>query len=136
MIRLLMGAKGTGKSKILISWISESVNTEEGSVVCIVKDDRYNYSVEHSARLINAQEFSINGAKELYGFLCGVISMNFDVSHIFIDSITTVMKSSITDIDDVLPYLEKLSDKFSINFTVIVSGDKTEATDSMKKYLS
>ena len=136
MIRLLMGAKGTGKSKTLISWISEAVTTEEGSVVCIVKDDRYNYSVEHSARLINSQEFSLKGAKELFGFLCGVISMNFDVSHIFIDSITTVMKSSIVEIDEVLPYLEKLSEQFSINFTVIVSGDKSDATEAMKKYLS
>jgi predicted ATP-dependent serine protease len=135
MIRILMGERGTGKSKVLLSWLSEAVNNEEGNVVCIVKDDRYNRAVDHSVRLINEREFSISGAKELYGFLCGVISMNFDVSHIFIDSITTVMKSNIADIDAILPYLEKLSERFSINFTLLVSGNKEQATQSMKKYM-
>jgi serine kinase of HPr protein (carbohydrate metabolism regulator) len=129
-----MGPKGSGKSKTLISLVSEAVTNEEGSVVCIVKDDRYNYSVEHSVRLINSQEFVLNGASELYGFICGIISMNFDVSHIFIDSVTKIMNSSIADIDEIIPYLESLSEKMKINFTIVVSGDQAEANELTKKY--
>ena len=135
MIRVLMGPKGSGKSKVLISLVSEATANEAGNVVCVVKDDRYNYSVEHSVRLINSQEFVLNGASEFYGFICGIISMNFDVSHIFIDSITRIMNSSIANIDDIIPYLEKLSEKFDINFTIVVSGDQTEANVLTKKYI-
>ncbi len=135
MIKVLIGPKGTGKSKTLISWVAEAVENEHGHVVCIVKDDRYNLSISRDARLINASDFEINGAGELYGFLCGLISMNFDVTHIFIDSLTTIMKSSVKDADLVIPYLEKLSAQFNIKFTVMISGDEAEAQELTKKYI-
>ncbi|MBO5409409.1 MAG: hypothetical protein J6A61_08460 [Clostridia bacterium] len=135
MIKVLIGPKGTGKSKTLISWVAESVENEHGNVVCIVKDDRYNLSISRDARLINASDFDINGAGELYGFLCGLISMNFDVTHIFIDSLTTIMKSSVKDADLVIPYLEKLSEQFNIKFTIMISGEEAEAQDLTKKYI-
>ena len=116
MIKVLIGPKGTGKSKTLISWVAEAVESEHGNVVCIVKDE-------------------INGAGELYGFLCGLISMNFDVTHIFIDSLTTIMKSSVKDADSVIPYLEKLSAQFNIKFTIMISGEEAEAQDLTKKYI-
>lgn len=135
MIKVLIGPKGTGKSKTLISWVAEAVENENGNVVCIVKDDRYNLSISRDARLINASDFDINGAGELYGFLCGLISMNFDVTHIFIDSLTTIMKSSVKDADLVIPYLEKLSAQFNIKFTIMISGEEAEAQEATKKYI-
>ena len=135
MIKVLIGPKGTGKSKTLISWVAEAIENENGNVVCIVKDDRYNLSISREARLINASDFDINGAGELYGFLCGLISMNFDVTHIFIDSLTTIMKSSVKDADLVIPYLEKLSAQFNINFTIMISGEEAEAQEATKKYI-
>ena len=135
MIKVLIGPKGTGKSKTLISWVAEAIENENGNVVCIVKDDRYNLSISRDARLINASDFDINGAGELYGFLCGLISMNFDVTHIFIDSLTTIMKSSVKDADLVVPYLEKLSAQFNIKFTIMISGDEAEAQEATKKYI-
>lgn len=135
MIKVLIGPKGTGKSKTLISWVAEAVENEHGNVVCIVKDDRYNLSIAREARLINASDFDINGAGELYGFLCGLISMNFDVTHIFIDSLTSIMKTSVADADAVVSYLEKLSQQFNINFTIMISGEEAEAKDAIKKYI-
>ena len=135
MIRILMGSKGMGKTKTLITWLNEASTSEEGKVVCVVKDDKYNHSTPRSIRLINSRDFDINGANEFYGFLCGIISMNFDVSHIFIDSISTVMKVTIKDIDLIIPYLKKLEEQFSIDFTVLISGDVSEATDVIKEYI-
>ncbi len=135
MIKVLIGPKGTGKSKTLISWVAEAVGSENGNVVCIVKDDRYNLSISRDARLINVSDFEINGAGELYGFLCGLISMNFDVTHIFIDSLTTIMKSSVSDADSVIPYLEKLSEQFNIKFTVMISAEEADAPELVKKYI-
>ena len=135
MIKVLIGPKGTGKSKTLITWVAEAVENEHGNVVCIVKDDRYNLSIPRDARLINASDFEINGAGELYGFLCGLISMNFDVTHIFIDSLTTIMKSSVKDADLVIPYLEKLSAQFNIKFTIMISGDEADAQAATAKYI-
>lgn len=135
MIKVLIGPKGTGKSKTLISWVGQAVESEHGNVVCIVKDDRYNLSISRDARLINASDFDINGAGELYGFLCGLISMNFDVTHIFIDSLTSIMKTSVAAVDDAIPYIEKLSEKFNIKFTIMVSGEETEAKELTQKYI-
>lgn len=135
MIKVLIGPKGTGKSKTLISWVSEAVDNEHGNVVCIVKDDRYNLSISRDARLINISDFEINGAGELYGFLCGLISMNFDVTHIFIDSLTSIIKSTVGEADNVVPYLEKLSQQFNIKFTVMISGEEAEAKELTKKYI-
>ena len=135
MIKVLIGPKGTGKSKTLISWVTEAVESEHGNVVCIVKDDRYNLSIPREARLINTSDFEIRGASELYGFLCGLISMDFDVTHIFIDSLTSIMKSTVADVDDAIVYLEKLSAQFNIKFTIMISGEKSEAKELTKKYI-
>ena len=135
MIRVLIGPKGTGKTKTLISWVEQAEQSEHGHVVCIAKDDRYNFSVPHSVRLIDTKEFKLDKAEMMYGFLCGVISMNFDVTHIFIDSLSSIMKCSIAEIDDVIPYLETLSEEFNISFTLLLSGEKDEAGDVVKKYI-
>ena len=135
MIRVLIGPKGTGKTKTLISWVEDASKQEHGHVVCIAKDDRYNYSVPHDVRLINTKEFVLNSPKMMYGFLCGVISMNFDVTHIFIDSLSTIMKSSVAEVDNVIPYLESLSEDFNISFTLLLSGEEAEASELTKKYI-
>lgn len=136
MIRVLIGPKGTGKTKTLITWVEEAVKQEHGHVVCIVKDDKYNYTMPREARVINTKEFVLNSPKMMYGFLCGVISMNFDVTHIFIDSLATMMKSSIADVDSIIPYLETLSEDFNISFTVLLSGEESEALELTKKYIT
>ncbi len=135
MIRVLIGPKGTGKTKTLISWVEQADKSEHGHVVCIAKDDRYNFSVPHSVRLIDTKEFDLHDPEMMYGFLCGVISMNFDVTHIFIDSLSTIMKCSIADIDNVIPYLESLSEEFNISFTLLLSGAEGEAGEKLKKYI-
>ena len=135
MIRVLIGPKGTGKTKTLISWVEQADQSEHGHVVCIAKDDRYNFSVPHSVRLIDTKEFNLSTAEMMYGFLCGVISMNFDVTHIFIDSLSSIMKCSIADMDAVVPYLETLSEEFNISFTLLLSGEENEAGDALKKYI-
>lgn len=135
MIKVLIGPKGTGKTKTLISWVEQADQSEHGHVVCIAKDDRYNFSVPHSVRLIDTKAFTMTTPEMLYGFLCGVISMNFDVTHVFIDSLSTIMKSSIADVDSVIPYLETLSEEFNISFTLLLSGDASEAGEAVKKYI-
>lgn len=135
MIRVLIGPKGTGKTKTLISWVEQADQSEHGHVVCIAKDDRYNFSVPHSVRLIDTKEFKLDKPEMMYGFLCGVISMNFDVTHIFIDSLSSIMKGSIADVDAVIPYLESLSEEFNISFTLLLSGAADEAGEAVKKYI-
>lgn len=135
MIRVLIGSKGTGKTKTLISWVEQADKSEHGHVVCIAKDDRYNFSVPHSVRLIDTKEFDLHTPELMCGFLCGVISMNFDVTHIFIDSLSSIMKCSIAEVDAVIPYLESLSEEFNISFTLLLSGDASEAGEATAKYI-
>ena len=135
MIRILMGSKGAGKTKALIDLIQSATKEENGDVVCINKGNRFMYDISHSVRLIDTEQFEIVDYTFLSGFICGVISENFDVTHIFIDSIMKIIPDSIGSIDDFITKLESFSEKFNIKFTLTISADNKFATEKIKKYL-
>ena len=135
MIRVLMGLKGSGKTKTLLDWVNEAVSSENGNVVCIERGNRLMFDVDKRVRLIEADEFKISDFNVFYGFLCGIISGNFDITHIFIDSILKIAKGSISDFDKFIPKLEELSEKFGVKFSIAISAPIEEKTPAIEKYL-
>ena len=135
MINSLIGPKGTGKTKVFIDMVNKALETEKGNVVCITKGDRHTFDINPAIRLVNTEDFSIKSIDEFYGFISGMISQNFDITHIFIDSITKVISASVAEIDEVIPALEKLAEKFSVDFTVAISAPKEEAGANIGKYI-
>ncbi len=135
MINILIGPKGTGKTKVFINGVNEALKTEKGNVVCVTKDGRHTFDISSEVRMVTTEDFGIKTVEEFYGFICGMISQNFDITHIFIDSITKIADISVAQFDAIIPKIEELAKKYSVKFTVAISAPKEEAGASITKYM-
>ena len=96
MIQLIVGGKGSGKTKKMIDMINASAKTTPGNIVCIEKSMKLTYDIDHSARLIDVDEYSIDGYDMLYGFIAGVLAGNYDIVEVYLDG---VLKLGHHDLD-------------------------------------
>lgn len=136
MIELLIGKKGTGKTKVLLEKVNAAADSASGNVVFISNDTGRNmYDIKSGVRMAEAKEFNIVSWDEFLGFICGIISGNFDITHIFIDGILKIVNNTMDGFEDFLKSLELISEKFNIDFEISVSVDAGTAPDYMKKYL-
>jgi len=135
VINVIIGAKGSGKTKYMVDHVNMAVKDEPGNLVFISKDNRLMYDLKSSVRYINTEEFAVEDYDVLYGFLGGIISNNYDVSHIFIDSIWKVVKSEEAGFEKFLGRIESLGEKLNINFTITISADRSSAPEYLTKYL-
>ena len=135
MIKIIMGPKGSGKTKSFIDKVNVAIKEEKGNVVCIAKGNRHLFDVKSSVRLVDTADFDMGCYNVFYGFICGIISRDFDITHIFIDSVTKIANDDYAKLDEFLNKLEVLSEKFNISFTLTVSAEVSNATETMKKYL-
>ena len=136
MVKVIMGLKGSGKTKKLIDTINETVKQENGSVVCIEKGDALKFDVNYRCRLIDAGEYQLYGYTFLKGFLCGLHAGNFDITNIFIDSFYKIIAESDPDkTDKFLTWCDEFGAANNVNFTILLSQDPETATETMKKYL-
>lgn len=136
MIKILMGEKGTGKTKAFIDMVNQSIHEEKGNVVCVMKGDRHLFDLKSAIRLADTTDFEVEAYNTLYSFIGGLISRDYDTTHIFIDSITKIAGEDFDELDAFLIKLENLSNKYNVNFTITVSAPVTSATDEVKKYLA
>lgn len=123
MIKIIIGKKGSGKTKKLVDLVNEAANTSLGNVVCIEKGDTLTYSVTHKARLIDADAFGISGYGEYYGMLAGIKSGNHDVTHIFGDA---TLRIGTRDYEELTVFLERLAKIEDVEFLFTISADKEE----------
>ena len=134
MIRILIGPKGAGKTKVFIHMVNEAYETEKGNVVCITKGDRHTFDISSGVRLVDTDDFDVTSAGAFYGLICGIISQNYDITHIFIDSITKLAKIDLEKTNEMIPSLEKLSEKFSVAFTIAISSDNEPIPEHIDRY--
>ena len=106
MIKLIVGNKGSGKTKLLIDLVTKAANTSNGNVVCIEKEPKLTFDIPSSVRLMETCKDSIEGYEEFYGYITGVLSGNFDITDLFIDS---TLKIGGRDLNKLACFLEKLS---------------------------
>ena len=135
MISMIIGSKGTGKTKYMIDEVNVAVKNEPGNVVFLSKGSRLMYDLAHEVRFINTQEFDIEDYDVFYGFLGGIISNNYDISHIFIDSIWKIVDTAESGFESFLPRLEFLSKQYNIRFTITISEDRSKAPAYIQPYL-
>ena len=136
MVRLIMGVKGSGKTKQLIELINNAAKDEPGNVVCIEANRDMMYDIHYHIRLIDAKEYKLNNYDSLRGFISGLYAGNYDISHVFIDNLCKIIGIEIgSDVEAILNWLDVFGEKNGIKFTVAVSGDPSEATEGMQKYL-
>lgn len=123
MIKLIIGKKGSGKTKKLVDMVNAAAETSLGNVVCIEKGDTLTYSVTHKARLIDADAFGISGYGEYYGMVAGIKAGNHDVTHIFGDA---TLRIGSRDYEELTAFLERISKIDDVEFIFTVSADESE----------
>ena len=136
MVRVIMGVKGTGKTKQMIELINSAVQNEHGNVVCIERGPKLTYDINYKIRLVEASHYDMKDYDFLKGFVSGLYAGNYDITHIFIDSLTKIVPSEATDlaVEDFLDWLNKFGEDNNIKFTVTISADASLATEGVKKY--
>ena len=137
MIKIHIGLKGSGKTKKLIDDVNYALTQEKGNVVCITEGNRLIHDLDRNARMVYTEQFDIKNFDMFEGLLCGIIAQDFDVTHIFIDSVfKSVPSADMSNIDDLVKAIEKLEEKFDVSFTLMVSAEESSATELVKKYIA
>ena len=135
MIHVIMGLKGTGKTKKLIDTIHDTVASASGDVVCIEYGKHLTYDVNYRVRLVDSKEYAITNADMLKGFLSGLHAGNFDITHVFIDNLYKTIGNDRAAGEEFVAWCEKFADENSMNITMTISDDPAQASEGMKKYL-
>ena len=135
MIDIIAGAKGKGKTKILIQQVNDDIKLTKGTIVYLDKNNKHMYELSNQIRLIVVPEFNVTDTDMFLGFIAGIISQDHDLDKIYLDSFLTT-----ACIDDNLDYevekLGALSDKFGVDFVISASVDKENMPESVQKYVS
>ncbi|SHI10794.1 hypothetical protein SAMN02745823_02481 [Sporobacter termitidis DSM 10068] len=135
MVKVIMGLKGSGKTKQLIDLVHAAVNQENGEVVCIEKGQKLTYDIPHAVRLIEASNYGFDSYDFLKGFISGLHAENYDITHIFIDSLLKIIDQQIDSrAEDFVEWCESFSERENIKFTITISADASLATEGIRKY--
>lgn len=135
MIKLIVGNKGTGKTKILIDMITEATKSTKGNIVCIEKDAKLTFNIDHSVRLVDVNNYNIEGYDAFYGFIAGMLAGNYDISEVFVDSILKIGGKDYAALGDLLKKLDKVSGE-NVQLVFTVSADANDLPESVKAFIS
>ncbi len=122
MVKIIAGEKGTGKTKQLIRMANEDVKSLNGHVVFIDDDKGHMYDLNHDLRFMCMKEFPVRTPEEFHGFLCGVISNDYDIQKIYIDGLLRIVDIDLKDLTPYVAKMETLSKQYDLNFVMTVSS--------------
>ncbi|MBQ1545289.1 MAG: hypothetical protein IIZ60_05965 [Clostridia bacterium] len=133
MVKIIMGLKGSGKTKKLVDLVRVAVNTGNGDVVVIEKERKLTFDIPYQARLVDAANYPIGTYEFLKGLICGIHAGNYDITHFFIDNfLKMVNDKSPAALGDFVDWLSAFSDRENIEFIISVSGDQDSADERVK----
>ena len=136
MVKLIMGLKGSGKTKQLVDLVIDAVNEGNGDVVCIEKERKLTYDIPYQARLIEAGAYDIGSYEFLKGLICGIHSGNYDITHIFIDNFYKLVKDrSKSSLEAFILWLERFSEKENVDFVISISAESENMPDAVKAHI-
>lgn len=128
MIKIIIGKKGSGKTKLLAEMVNAAADTSLGNVVCIEKSDALIYSIKYKARLVDIDTYDIKGYDEYFGMIAGIKAGNHDITHIFGDA---TLRIGGRDFDKLADFFERLSKISDVEFIFTVSADKEELPEKI-----
>jgi len=134
MIKLIVGNKGTGKTKALVHLVNEAVKVSKGNVVCIEKGQGLTYDINHKARLVAADEYGISGYDAFYGFISGLLAGNYDITDVFIDATFKIGGRDIPAFEAMIAKLVEHFSRSDVGITFTVSCDKSELSEATMNY--
>ena len=136
MVKVIIGLKGSGKTKQLIDSINTAIKTESGSLVCIEKGNALTFDIDYRVRLIDASEYDIGSYTFLKGFISGLHAGNFDISHIFLDGLYKLSGSKDhAETAEFLDWCDAFGKTNKMEFTISISDDLASMPESVAKYV-
>ena len=135
MVNIILGLKGSGKTKKLVDLVREAVNQETGDVVVIERERKLTFDIPYQARLIDAGSYDIGSYEFLKGIICGVHAGNYDITHFFIDNFYKLVNDkSVEALEAFLAWLDKFSEQEKISFIISISADPDTVSDKVRAY--
>lgn len=110
MVKFILGAKGAGKTKWLIDQANNDIKEGNGNIAFVEVDDDHIFSLDYNVRLINADDFRLQNIESFYGFLCGLMAMDYDLQKIYVDGVYKVVKLNIEELEFLFNKLSKIKD--------------------------
>ena len=135
MIHLIMGLKGSGKTKKLIDAINTAVANANGDVVCIEYGRKLTYDVTYKVRLVDSQEYGISSPEMLKGFLSGLHAGNFDITNVFIDNLYKTIGKDVAAAEDFIAWCAKFAADNNMEITITISEDPANLSDAVKQFV-
>ncbi len=132
MVTLIIGKKGTGKTKKLIALANDTAAASSGNVVVIEKGAKLTYDITHKARLIDSDQYAITGYDMLFGFLSGICAGNYDVTDILVDSTFKICPTAIEGLEEFVTKVNKLADDANTKITFLISAAEEELPAGLK----
>ena len=135
MIQVIMGLKGSGKTKKLIDSINQTAQHAKGDVVCIEYDKKLTFDISYRVRLVDSKEYGIDNLDKLKGLLSGLHAGNFDITHVYIDNLYKTIGTDRAAGEEFILWCAEFAKANNMEITVTVSDDPALASEEIKKYL-
>ena len=136
MIKVIYGPKGMGKTKVLIDTVNKLAQQAKGVVVFLDDSTQLMYDLKHEVRFVNVSDFPFLGRDGFFGFLCGILSQNYDIEGIFIDGLNYITKQNAVELESFFKNLQEVVDKTGIDFYITINGTSEALPEFLKPYIT
>ena len=133
MVQLIIGNKGDGKTKHLLDRVNSQIKTASGNIVYLDKSTKHMHELNNKVRLINVTDYPLKNSDEFIGFLCGIISQDYDLEQVYLDSFLKIAHLEHRDLTDALTQLNQISEQFKVDFCISISVEEKELPDFAKE---
>ncbi|MDE5939049.1 MAG: twitching motility protein PilT [Lachnospiraceae bacterium] len=133
MVQFIVGREGKGKTKHLLDKVNTEIKDAQGNVVYLDKSTKHMFELNNKIRLIDVPEYLVTDSDEFIGFICGIISQDHDLQQMYFDSFLKIACVEPDDLEKVIDKIEKISEKFHVDFVISVSRDESELPENMRK---
>ncbi|MBR0230796.1 MAG: hypothetical protein IJQ53_00985 [Clostridia bacterium] len=134
-MQLIVGLKGTGKTKALIDEVNRASRESDGVVICVEYGRKLTFDIKYHARLVDAKEYGINDAQKLYGFLCGMLACNYDITDLFIDSALKICGGDIKAFEEFLAAADRITADHNINCVITASVEAESLSEQARAFV-
>lgn len=133
MVQFIVGNKGKGKTKHLLDKVNTEIKDAQGNVVYLDKSTKHMFELNNKIRLIDVPEYLVTNSDEFLGFVCGIISQDHDLQQMYFDSFLNIACVKADEVEKVIAKIEKISEKFHVDFVISISLDDSELPENVRK---
>ena len=133
MVQFIVGREGKGKTKHLLDKVNAEIKDAQGNVVYLDKSTKHMFGLNNKIRLIDVPEYLVTDSDEFIGFICGIISQDHDLQKMYFDSFLKIACVEADELEKIIEKIEKISEKFHVDFVISVSRDESELPENMRK---